>query len=99
MGRKRETTVKYRISFREIRRSDIKGECPFLPEADEFETHLHAITQDIIGLLGVTEVASHEKNILVVATQGVDLQTLKAEIKPFLQHHFQYFRISRIETF
>ncbi len=88
--------MKYRISFRELNESNINNQCPFLPEADEFGMYLQAITQDINGLAGVTDVSAHEVNNLIVTTRDVDLQTLKAELKPLFQQYFQYLRSSAI---
>ncbi len=91
--------MKYRILFRELNESETGGrECPFLPEAGEFEMYLKAIAQDINGLAGITEVAEHAVNNLIVTTRDVDLQSLKAELNPFLSQYIQYLRISSIET-
>ena len=89
--------MRYQILFREIDQSDINRECPALPEPEDFEMHLRAFIQDIIGLPGITDVSTREGNNLAVTTQGVDLQTLKAELKPLLRHYFQCLRVSRVE--
>lgn len=99
MGNKKAgAEMKCKISFRELNEEDLSIECPFLPEADEFEMSLQAIAHEVKELAGVTDLSAHEGNDLTLTVQDLDVKTLKAELKPLLQHHFQYLRISAIEA-
>jgi hypothetical protein len=90
--------MKYEISFRDLNELDINGDCRVIPDFDEFEVHVQAITEDINGLVGIIDVATHGKYCLIVTTQDIDLPTLKLKLKPLLQQHFVYLRIVAIES-
>ena len=89
--------MKYLAAFREIVESDMGRDCDSMPTPDEFEMHFHAIAQDIEILNGVADVTHQGDRALMITTDGLDLKTLKDSLKPILQYHFDYVRISSID--
>lgn len=85
----------FRLKFRKITTSDIGRECRYTPEEGDFETHFHAIIQDIeqvTGTISATSLANHQIDV----TSDQSLESFKAALKPILQHHFEYIRMSEI---
>ncbi len=90
--------MNYRVSFREILLSDINLQCPFMPEPEEYEIHFQAIAQDLASLEGVINISSEADRILFITTNSLSLKALKAGLKPILQNHYQYIRMSKIDS-
>ena len=42
--------MKYRLPIRKIELSELRADCPFMPEEDQFETYLTALEDDIRNL-------------------------------------------------
>ena len=91
-----ERVMDFRLFLREIDLSDIGRDCRYLPDEGEFEMHYQAIADDIATIAGVTSATTSEGNQIHIHTVDADLETLKIELKPFLLHHFQYLRISKL---
>ena len=91
--------MEFRAVFRELASSDVSRDCPYMPEPGEFELHFRAIAQDVSALEGVSVVSRQDERTLIITTDGLDLEALKSGLKPVLQCHFQYARLSGIGSF
>lgn len=85
-----------RLFFKPIDISDIGPECPFFPEEGEFERHLQAVAEDVASIEGVTSVTNSEHRQIDITATSIKLENLRAALKPILQHHFQFLRVSKL---
>ncbi len=89
--------MQFRLEFRSVDSSDIGVECPFLPDAGQYERHFNYIVQDICNFDGVVSAVALNAEAVFVRTVSLDLSEFKSLLKPALQHHFQYLRIVKID--
>ena len=68
-----------------------------MPDPGEFEMHLQSIAQEIASVEGVTSVAPDGDRAFIVETIEGDLSAFKPHLKPILQDHFEFARISSLD--
>jgi len=49
-----------------------------------------------MAIEGITNVSVDGDRVLLIETSGQDLQAVKAKLKPFLQRHFEFVRLSSL---
>lgn len=69
--------MKYRLGLREITEDDIKADCPFMPEPENYEMYVTAFADDF-NLLEIVESAFIDNNSVIInLVEGVDIEQLR----------------------
>lgn len=76
--------MKYELKMREIKESDLRVECPFLPEPEDYEIHLNALVEDINNLEAVLIADRIDSTIKIEVKKNVEPEELRLDIKPFI---------------
>jgi len=73
------------LTIREVIESDLRAECPFLPNEGEFEVYFSSLYQGIGALECVDTIDVVGNSIHINVSDDVEFETLREDIKPFLQ--------------
>jgi len=88
--------MKYKIGIRKITEDDIRADCPFMPEADEFDMYFSAFLEDIQNISVVISAEEENGAIIVELDSDQDFAIFREEFKGVHQHFFQQLRTTAI---
>lgn len=75
--------MKYIMTMRELGENDLRAECPFLNEKEQYEMYLDALVEDIFNLSVVSN-ASRVDNKIIIETTDSAYKDLSEAMKPFV---------------
>lgn len=76
--------MKFEMKMRRIKESDIRAECPFLPDPDDYEMYLDSLVDDIKSLEFIRHVERVEDVISFKVKDGINEEVIRHKIKPFI---------------
>jgi hypothetical protein len=73
------------LKTREVNESDLRAECPYLPEEGEYETYLSSLADAIEQLECVEETNINGSSIEISVSRNTKFETLHRSVKPLIQ--------------
>ena len=88
----------YKLKIRNITESELRADCPFIPDQDEFEMYISAFEEDIATLDFVTEITKKENFLIINLEEQSEemLHRLNIEVQRIFRFH--YFDKIRVES-
>ena len=80
--------MKYQLSIRKIKESDLSVNRPFMPENENYELYLLALAEDIKNLHYVSELIQSGNDLLVTIKSDSDFEQLHSYVKKLLTNQF-----------
>ncbi|EGR1094877.1 hypothetical protein EFU33_17595, partial [Vibrio cholerae] len=89
--------MKYRLGLREITEADIKADCPFMPDPEDYEVDVAAFA-DEFNQLEIVESAFVENNDLIIhLAKGGDIEQLRKAGISIHQNYWDKLRTTGFE--
>lgn len=82
--------MKFELKMRELKESDLRAECPFLPEPENYEIYLNALVEDIDQLEAVNIASRVGSTITIEVNKSIYPEELRLAIKPFISSSDRY---------
>ena len=76
--------MKFVLKTRPLTEKDLSRQVPFLPEDDEYEMYVRALSEDIKQLDGVISATLQNSSIHIETEESLSVGELKKLIKPLL---------------
>ncbi|MGF1701447.1 hypothetical protein L4D09_14205 [Photobacterium makurazakiensis] len=89
--------MNFKLGLREITESDIKADCPFMPEKEDFPMYVAAFVEDIDNL-DIVESAYESNNSVIIKLAGdADIEQLRQACISIHQHYWDKLRTTGFE--
>ncbi|MGX9416574.1 hypothetical protein ACWU4D_04385 [Vibrio sp. WJH972] len=69
--------MNYKLGLREITESDIRADCPFMPEKEDFPMYVASFVDDLNNLDIVESATEHNNIISINLNNGADIEQLR----------------------
>ena len=90
--------MRYALTTRPLSANDISKECPYLPEDEDADLHLSALSEDIQSLSAVKSVAKNGFVFTIELNDGTTHSEIKAAMRPlFSGERFCMFRFVSLD--
>jgi len=84
--------MNYQLGLREVIESDIKADCPFMPEREDYPIYVAAFVEDLNNL-DIVESATESNNIIsIIIIDGADIEQLRQASISIHQHYWDKLR-------
>ena len=89
--------MKYRLGLRQITEADIKADCPFLPEPEDYEIYVAAFADDFNQLEIVESAFADNNSVIIKLTEGADFEQLRQSSISIHQNYWDKLRTTGFE--
>lgn len=76
--------MKYQLSIRKIKESDLSVNRPFMPDNENYEMYLSAFIEDIDNLEFVSKLQKNGNNLIITIKNDSDFEQLYEAVKKLL---------------
>ncbi|EGR2549627.1 hypothetical protein DX888_03080 [Vibrio alginolyticus] len=90
--------MKYRLGLRKITKGDMNRDCLLLPEPEDYEMYVTAMTEDINQLEIVEYALMDNSSIVIKLVVGFNIEHLKQATTSIQQKYWDVLRTTRFEN-
>ncbi|MEZ9464886.1 MULTISPECIES: hypothetical protein [Vibrio] len=84
--------MKYRLGLREITESDIRVDCPFMPEPEDYPMYVEAFVADFNNLEIVDNAFEENNSVVIELAEGVTGEQLRQASISIHQNYWKKLR-------
>lgn len=89
--------MKYSLGLREIAESDIKVDCPFMPNAEDYPMYVEAFVADFNNLEIVDNAFEINNSVIIELVEGVTGEQLRQASISIQQVYWEKLRITGLD--
>lgn len=89
--------MNYKLGLKEITESDIKADCPFMPDKEDYPMYVSAFVEDFNNMDIVESAYEKDNSVIIKLVDGADIEQLRQASISIHQHYWDKLRTTGFE--